>query len=157
MNVFRRNGFGSAIKLVSFNGSQMVTFNSKLVCGFRNGNCGIESQSDNTVGSPHRIIIHWIVISKNIKKVTEVIDVENWRVDNSRVLRHAHDESLIVEILELKDDVADNGSATWFLQELAIGQSAEGTIASFGIQVRLAYETQQGICTPGAIFIVEHE
>nr|GFB16916.1 hypothetical protein [Tanacetum cinerariifolium] len=26
-------------------------------------------------------------ISKNIKKVTEVIDVENWRVDNSRVLR----------------------------------------------------------------------
>ena len=40
----------------------------------------------------------------------------------------ARDESLIIEILELKDDVADNGSATWFLQDLAIEQSAEGTI-----------------------------
>ena len=38
------------------------------------------------------------------------------------------DESLIVEILELKDDVADNGSATWFLQDLVVEQSAEGTI-----------------------------
>nr|GEV06000.1 ribonuclease H-like domain-containing protein [Tanacetum cinerariifolium] len=31
------------------------------------------------VGSPHGFIIHSIVISKNIKKVTEVIDVKNWR------------------------------------------------------------------------------
>nr|GFB41352.1 hypothetical protein [Tanacetum cinerariifolium] len=28
------------------------------------------------------------------------------------VCGHAHDESLIVEILESKDDVADNGNAT---------------------------------------------
>ncbi|GJY75783.1 hypothetical protein Tco_0480899 [Tanacetum coccineum] len=87
MNVFMRIGFESAIKLVSFDESQVVTFNSKLVCGFRNGDCGTGSQSDNTVGSPHGFIIHWIVILKNIKKVTEVIDVENWRIDNSRVLR----------------------------------------------------------------------
>nr|GEV75648.1 hypothetical protein [Tanacetum cinerariifolium] len=45
------------------------------------------SPSNNTVGSLHRFIIHGIVISKNIKEVTEVIDVDNWRIDNSRVLR----------------------------------------------------------------------
>nr|GEX40615.1 hypothetical protein [Tanacetum cinerariifolium] len=52
----------------------------------RNSDCEIESRSDNTVKSPHRFIIYWIVISKNIKKVTEVVDVKNWQVDNSRVL-----------------------------------------------------------------------
>ncbi|GJR63752.1 hypothetical protein Tco_1505914 [Tanacetum coccineum] len=87
MNVFMRIGFGSTIKLVSFDESQVVTFNVKFVCGFRNNDCDTGSQSDNTVGSPHGFIIHWIIISKNIKKVTEVNDVENWRIDNSRVLR----------------------------------------------------------------------
>nr|GEY65672.1 hypothetical protein [Tanacetum cinerariifolium] len=77
MNAFVRIGFGSAIKLVSFDESQVVTLNSKFVCGFRNSDCGTRSQSDNTVGSPYRFIIYWIVISKNIKKVTEVIDVKN--------------------------------------------------------------------------------
>ena len=38
------------------------------------------------------------------------------------------DESLIFELLELKHDVADNGSATWFLQDLAREQGAEGII-----------------------------
>ncbi|GJT68155.1 hypothetical protein Tco_1019635 [Tanacetum coccineum] len=57
MNVFMRIGFGSTIKLVSFDKGQVVTFNSKHVCSFR-----------------------------NIKKVTEVVDVKNWRVDNSWVL-----------------------------------------------------------------------
>nr|GEW72482.1 hypothetical protein [Tanacetum cinerariifolium] len=38
------------------------------------------------VGSPHRFIIHWIVVMKNIEEVMEVIDVKNWLVDNSRVL-----------------------------------------------------------------------
>nr|GEX92546.1 reverse transcriptase domain-containing protein [Tanacetum cinerariifolium] len=87
VNVFVRIGFGSTIKLVSFDESQVVTFNGKFVCGFRNSDCGTESQSDNTVGSPHGFIIHWIVILKNIKKVMEVIDVDNWQIDNSRVLR----------------------------------------------------------------------
>nr|GEU66922.1 hypothetical protein [Tanacetum cinerariifolium] len=53
VNVFVRIGFGSTIKLVSFNKSQMVTFNSKFICGFSNSDCEIESQSDNTVSSPH--------------------------------------------------------------------------------------------------------
>ncbi|GJR45215.1 hypothetical protein Tco_1313318 [Tanacetum coccineum] len=79
--------FGSTIKLVSLDESQVVTFNGEFVCGFRNGDCGTGSRSDNTVGRPHGFIINWIVISKNIKEVTEVIDVENWRIDDSRVLR----------------------------------------------------------------------
>ncbi|GJZ88137.1 hypothetical protein Tco_0659919 [Tanacetum coccineum] len=44
---------------------------------FRNGDCGTGSQSDNTVGSPHGFIIHWVVIFKYIKKVTEIFDVKN--------------------------------------------------------------------------------
>lgn len=38
----------------------------------------------------------------------------------------ARDESLIFELLDFKADVADNGSATWFLQDLAAEQNAEG-------------------------------
>ncbi|KAI3467362.1 hypothetical protein Pfo_024025 [Paulownia fortunei] len=38
------------------------------------------------------------------------------------------DESLIFELLDLKTDVADHGSATWFLQDLAKEQDAEGTM-----------------------------
>nr|GEX26050.1 WD repeat-containing protein 89 homolog [Tanacetum cinerariifolium] len=80
VNVFMRVGFGSTIKLVSFDKGQVVTFNGKFVCGFRNSDCETESRNDNTVISPHGFIIHWIIISKNIKKkVTEIIYVENWR------------------------------------------------------------------------------
>nr|GEV25961.1 hypothetical protein [Tanacetum cinerariifolium] len=57
MDVFMRIDFGSAIQLVSIDESQVVTFNSKFVCGFRNGNFGIGSQNDNTAGSPHGFII----------------------------------------------------------------------------------------------------
>ncbi|GJT17742.1 hypothetical protein Tco_0876448 [Tanacetum coccineum] len=51
MNVFVRISFGSTIKLVSFDESQVVTFNGKFICGFRNSDCGTGSQSDNTVDS----------------------------------------------------------------------------------------------------------
>ncbi|GJY39696.1 hypothetical protein Tco_0426060 [Tanacetum coccineum] len=87
MNVFMRIDFGSTIKLVSFDKGQVVTFNGKFVSDSKNNDRRTGSQSDNTVGSPHGFIIHWIIISKNIKKVTEVIDVENWRIDNSLVFR----------------------------------------------------------------------
>ncbi|GKE52473.1 hypothetical protein Tco_1487629 [Tanacetum coccineum] len=105
MNVFMRIGFGSTIKLVSFDESQVVTFNGKFVCGFRNSDHETEGRSDNTVDSPHGFIIHWIVILKNIKKMTEVIDVENWPIDNSRVLKWI--VSLIVRIMKIhtKDSV----------------------------------------------------
>lgn len=38
------------------------------------------------------------------------------------------DESLIFELLDLKRDVEDNGSATWFLRDLATEQDAEGSL-----------------------------
>nr|GEY13094.1 hypothetical protein [Tanacetum cinerariifolium] len=60
---------------------------SSYVFLLQNGDCETRSQSDNMVGSPYGFTIHWIVISKNIKEVTKIIDVENWQIDNSRVLR----------------------------------------------------------------------
>ncbi|GJZ09670.1 hypothetical protein Tco_0543953 [Tanacetum coccineum] len=80
MNVFMRIGFDSTIELVSFDKIQVVTFTGK-------GDCGTESWSDNIVGSLHGFIIYGIEVLKGNKKVTKVIEVENWRVDNSRLLR----------------------------------------------------------------------
>ncbi|GJT75203.1 hypothetical protein Tco_1041928 [Tanacetum coccineum] len=37
-------------------------------------------------GNPHGFVIHGIEVLKGDEKVTEVIDVKNWRVDNSRLL-----------------------------------------------------------------------
>nr|GEY31111.1 hypothetical protein [Tanacetum cinerariifolium] len=87
LNVFVRIGFGSTIKLVSFDKGQVVTFNGKLICGFRNSNCRTKSQSDNRVSSPHEFIIHWIEVFEGKEEVAEVTDVENWRIDNPWVLR----------------------------------------------------------------------
>ncbi|GJW37721.1 hypothetical protein Tco_0060641 [Tanacetum coccineum] len=42
-------GFNSTIKLISFDESQVVTLNGEFVCGFRNGDCGTGSRSDNMV------------------------------------------------------------------------------------------------------------
>ncbi|GKB16325.1 DNA-directed DNA polymerase [Tanacetum coccineum] len=39
------------------------------------------------VGSPHGFVIHSIEVLEGNEEVTEVIDVEKWRVDNSRLLR----------------------------------------------------------------------
>nr|GEV44987.1 integrase, catalytic region, zinc finger, CCHC-type, peptidase aspartic, catalytic [Tanacetum cinerariifolium] len=41
--------FGSTIELVSFDESQVVTFNGKFIYGFKNGDCGTGSQSDNMI------------------------------------------------------------------------------------------------------------
>ncbi|GKA76424.1 carbohydrate-binding, CenC-like protein [Tanacetum coccineum] len=71
----------------------------------RNSDHGIGIQSDNMIGSPHGFIINWIIISKNITKVTEVIDVENWRVDNSRVLMW------IVSLIEWNSSVSSTKSS----------------------------------------------
>nr|GEX13075.1 hypothetical protein [Tanacetum cinerariifolium] len=122
MNVFMRIDFGFTIKLVSFEKGQVVTFNGKFVCGFRNSDCGTRSQSDNTVGSPHRFIIHWIVILKNIKKVTEVIDVENWRIDNSWVFRWV--VSLNVwnsSVSSTKSSIQRYGVYAWRMVEKCLG------------------------------------
>ncbi|GJZ54759.1 hypothetical protein Tco_0609952 [Tanacetum coccineum] len=63
--------------------SQVVTLNDEFVYSFRNDDYGSRSRRDNTVGRPHGFIINWIEIFKNIKKVTEIVDVKNGLVDNS--------------------------------------------------------------------------
>ncbi|CAL5355092.1 unnamed protein product [Camellia sinensis] len=54
--------------------------------------------------------------------VSNIRPVPNHQGDPER------DESLIFELLELKHEVADNGSATWFLHDLATEQDAEGVM-----------------------------
>nr|GEW12525.1 hypothetical protein [Tanacetum cinerariifolium] len=100
MNVFMRIGFGSTIELVSFDESQVVTFNGKFICGFRNGDCGTESQSDTRSAAYMGSSSMGLRIFKGNEKVTEVIDVENWRIDNSRVLRY------IVSLIEGNSSVS---------------------------------------------------
>ncbi|CAN4118847.1 unnamed protein product [Withania somnifera] len=58
---------------------------------------------------------------QDVGNVRQVPDHQEVFVDPAR------DESLIIELLDLKVDVADSGSATWFLQDLADEQDAEGT------------------------------
>lgn len=64
----------------------------------------------------HNVVIKiWIDRISNLKYLV-------WQevfVDPSR------DESLIFELLDFKSDVGDNGSASWFLQDLAREQDAE--------------------------------
>ncbi|OIT32539.1 PREDICTED: ran guanine nucleotide release factor-like [Nicotiana attenuata] len=57
---------------------------------------------------------------QDVSNVRQVPDHQEVFVDLGR------DESLIIELLDLKLDVADSGSATWFLQDLANEQDAEG-------------------------------
>ncbi|XP_021722912.1 ran guanine nucleotide release factor-like isoform X2 [Chenopodium quinoa] len=57
---------------------------------------------------------------QDLSNVREVPDHQEAFADPCR------DESLIVELLELKQEVADEGSAVWFLQDLAREQDAEG-------------------------------
>ncbi|KAL4574198.1 hypothetical protein LXL04_021024 [Taraxacum kok-saghyz] len=61
---------------------------------------------------------------EDVSNIREVPDHQEVFVDPAR------DESLIFELLEMKHDVADNGSATWFLQDLAREQGAEGNIVT---------------------------
>ncbi|KAF4360246.1 hypothetical protein F8388_020537 [Cannabis sativa] len=59
---------------------------------------------------------------QDVSNIREVPDHQEVFVDPSR------DESLIFEILELKEEVGDDGSASWFLQDLASEQEAEGCV-----------------------------
>jgi len=59
---------------------------------------------------------------QDVSDIRQVPDHQEVFVDPAR------DESLIFELLDLKLDVADNGSATWFLQDLASEQDAEGAM-----------------------------
>ncbi|KAI4368689.1 hypothetical protein MLD38_017219 [Melastoma candidum] len=55
---------------------------------------------------------------QDVSEVRQVPDHQEVFADPSR------DESLIFELLELKHDVGDQGSAVWFLQDLATEQDA---------------------------------
>jgi hypothetical protein len=48
----------------------------------------------------------------------------------------ARDESLIFELLDFKHEVGDDGSAVWFLQDLATEQEAEGSMVNFVLGLR---------------------
>ncbi|PIN00160.1 RAN guanine nucleotide release factor [Handroanthus impetiginosus] len=59
---------------------------------------------------------------QDVSDIRQVPDHQEVFVDPTR------DESLIFELLDLKAEVADEGSATWFLQDLANEQDAERTL-----------------------------
>ncbi|MBN8157001.1 hypothetical protein J0J30_23680, partial [Vibrio vulnificus] len=58
-----------------------------------------------------------------------LVDNKEAFVDPSR------DESLIFELLDLKNEVDENGSAAWFLQDLANEQDAQQCTVSYLILV----------------------
>ncbi|XP_050215846.1 uncharacterized protein LOC126666953 [Mercurialis annua] len=57
---------------------------------------------------------------QDVSNIRQVPDHQEVFVDPDR------DESLIFELLDYKHEVGDNGSASWFLQDLANEQNAEG-------------------------------
>nr|GEZ47660.1 hypothetical protein [Tanacetum cinerariifolium] len=121
MNVFMRIGFGSTIELVSFD----------------------EIQSDNTVDSSHGFIIHGIEIFKGNEEVTEVIDVENWRIDNSRVLRR------IVSLIEGNSSVLSTKSSiqsTFRFRKAMVRTLPEQIIKSFPRFIKRFVGFLQKIC-----------
>ncbi|GJU48174.1 hypothetical protein Tco_1217729 [Tanacetum coccineum] len=64
-----------------------------------------EDWCDNMVSNPHGFIIHWIEIFENHEKVTKVVDIENWRIDNSQVLRW------VVSLIERNSPVSSTKSS----------------------------------------------
>jgi hypothetical protein len=50
------------------------------------------------------------------------------------------DESIIIELLELKDSVADAGSARWFLQDLAVEQASENSLVCLPVSSSMVFE-----------------
>ncbi|RYR33618.1 hypothetical protein Ahy_A10g048237 [Arachis hypogaea] len=63
------------------------------------------------------------------------------------------DESLIFELLEYKHDVTDNGSAVWFLQDLANEQDAEGSVVCHYFILLLMVIEQSGVLeAPGLMY-----
>nr|GEU78260.1 hypothetical protein [Tanacetum cinerariifolium] len=64
-----------------------ASFLVSVYLSISNGDCGTRSRSDNTVGILHGFLNYGIEVFKGNKKVTEVIDVKNWRIDNSWLLR----------------------------------------------------------------------
>lgn len=49
-------------------------------------------------------------------------------VEKEAFVDPSRDESIVFELLDLKDEVGDEGSAGWFLRDLAAEQDAEGSM-----------------------------
>lgn len=64
----------------------------------------------------------------------------------------ARDESLIFELLDFKHDVGDNGSAVWFLQDLANEQEAEGVV----VNLIFTFISLGGLCSFGFCLVSEN-
>ncbi|XP_057530678.1 uncharacterized protein LOC130809067 isoform X1 [Amaranthus tricolor] len=82
---------------------------------------------------------------QDLSNVRQVPDHQEAFADPSR------DESLIIELLDLKHDVADEASAVWFLEDLAKEQDAEGgmLIEQSGVleAPRLCYRSMPAVVT----------
>ncbi|KAL3646507.1 hypothetical protein CASFOL_011687 [Castilleja foliolosa] len=81
------------------------------------------------------IVSNFPLCFEDVSNIRQVHDHQEVFVDPTR------DESLIFELLDLKTDVADHGSATWFLQDLANEQDAEvleqsGVFEAGGLRLR---------------------
>nr|GEW56299.1 hypothetical protein [Tanacetum cinerariifolium] len=84
MYVLVRIDFDSAIELVFFDKSQVVSFNCKVVSSFGYIDCWTEKGGDNTVGCPHGFIIkisHGIVKFKKVEKEMKVVDIDDMWID----------------------------------------------------------------------------
>lgn len=73
---------------------------------------------------------------QDVSNIRQVPDHQEVFVDPAR------DESLIFELLDYKHDVGDEGSAVWFIQDLAIEQDGEG----FTLLERSTVVEAPGLC-----------
>ncbi|KAL0364029.1 UNVERIFIED_CONTAM: Ran guanine nucleotide release factor [Sesamum angustifolium] len=85
---------------------------------------------------------------QDVSNIRQVPDHQEVFVDPAR------DESLIFELLDLKTEVADQGSATWFLQDLANEQDAEGTMGVWSLLV-YCVEKPELLCLKSGVFEVD--
>nr|GEY34662.1 retrovirus-related Pol polyprotein from transposon TNT 1-94 [Tanacetum cinerariifolium] len=113
---FENNETGRKGLRVSRDNFEYNEYGMRLMLAPRNDDCETMCQSDNTVSNPHGFIIHAIEIFKGNEKVMEVIDVENWRIDNSRVLRW------IVSSIEGNSSVSSTKSSIQSLNSFEFGE-----------------------------------
>lgn len=62
------------------------------------------------------------------RRYTDVSDVREVPNNQEAFVDANRDESFIVELLELKENVTDAGSARWFLEDLTVEQASENSL-----------------------------
>nr|GEW75393.1 hypothetical protein [Tanacetum cinerariifolium] len=104
----------------------------------RNGDCGSRSQSDNMIDIPHGFIIHGIEVLKGNEKVMEVTDVENWRVDNSRLLRQ------IVSLFEWNSSIFSTTSSIQSGLRFRVHSGSGNGLTSLELEARVCIQRRMG-------------